>query len=700
MKNLEEQVWFVGATIEGEDQLQRFMENGIWENGYEDKYTELVNSIKVGDRIAIKSTYTRKNNLPFDNHGETVSVMAVKAIGVVTKNFYDGHKVAVQWELMNPFKEWYFFTLWNAIRQVVATDGWMQQNLLEFAFHNEKQDIDRFISFWRDKYGNKEEEQQYEWTKVYEALAKSLLKYKDNRPMLLQGIDTMFHEINMKNPLMKKKGDGIEETLADVCPFTVFGMFNKGLTDKNRRIILEGLVAFLEVDEKVPDSSDGVPVLNNMRSWFFGDDEHREKDDIENLWSLFQIAIELAENYTDENQKQFIELYDKVVNQYGIQWNITFGLYWIKPWDYLTLEGNTRTVLTDKLKIEIPCNSPKKTCTGADYIALIQQLKEQFADEDYPVHSFPELSYKSWKEELEPETSVPTSSPAMEEAAGIAYTEKDFFNEVFSVNENAYETIKSLLRRKKNLILQGVPGAGKTYAAKRIAYSMMGEKDDSRIKILQFHQSYSYEDFIMGFRPDGNGFELKEGPFYQFCKKVSEIPEQEHFFIIDEINRGNMSKIFGELLMLIESDKRGEAVTLTYSNRPFAVPKNLYIIGMMNTADRSLAIIDYALRRRFCFFELEPAFETEGFKKRLLEQGASEELIDKIRNRIGRLNAKISEHANLGKDFRIGHSYFCEYEDSQQWYEEIIKYEIEPLINEYWFDEEDKAKVHVEELLR
>lgn len=702
MKNLEEQVWFVGANIEGEDQLQRFVDAGIWENGYEDKYTELVNSIKVGDRIAIKSTYTRKNSLPFDNKEKAVSVMAVKAIGVVTKNFNDGHKVSVQWELLSPFKEWYFFTLWNTIRQVTASDGWMQQNLIDFTFHNGNQNVDRFLNYplWRDKYGDKAASKQYEWTRIYESLAKALLEYKDNRPALLQGIATMFQKIEMKNPLVKRKEDGTEEALVDVCPFTVFGLFNKGLTDKNRRIVLEGLATFLELEEDIPESSDGVPVLNNMKSWFFGDDAHRAKDDIENLWNLFESAIELAENYTDEKQNHFIELYDKVVNQHGIQWNITFGLYWIKPWDYVTLDGNTREALTAKLKVEVPCNSPKKTVSGAEYIALIQHLKELFADEKYPVHSFPELSYKAWKNELDLGPNIAPPISVIEKTVGKPYTEEDFFKEVFSVNENDYETIKSLIRRKKNIILQGVPGAGKTYAAKRIAYAMMGEKDESRVKILQFHQSYSYEDFIMGFRPNGNGFELKEGPFYQFCKKVEEDPDQEYFFIIDEINRGNMSKIFGELLMLIESDKRGEAVTLTYSNRSFSVPENLYIIGMMNTADRSLAIIDYALRRRFCFFELEPAFEAEGFKKRLLEQGASEELVDKIRNRIGKLNEEISAHANLGKDFRIGHSYFCEYEDSSQWYEEIVKYEIEPLINEYWFDEEDKAKIQVEELLR
>ncbi|WP_415321515.1 AAA family ATPase [Clostridium perfringens] len=279
------------------------------------------------------------------------------------------------------------------------------------------------------------------------------------------------------------------------------------------------------------------------------------------------------------------------------------------------------------------------------------------------------------------------------------YTEVDFLSEVF-ISDKEYETMKGLLKRKKNLILQGDPGVGKTFVAKRLAYSIMGEKDESRVKMVQFHQSYSYEDFVMGYRPSENGFELKEGPFYEFCIKAANEPEKDFYFIIDEINRGNMSKIFGELLMLIESDKRGKSLTLTYSNEEFYVPNNLYIIGMMNTADRSLAIIDYALRRRFCFVELNPAFGTDLFKEKLISQGASNELVSKIISRVGSLNKEIENDRTLGKGFRIGHSYFCNYEEDDSWYEEIIKYEIDPLLREYWFDEEEKAESYIDYLLR
>ena len=541
---------------------------------------------------------------------------------------------------------------------------------------------------------------QYEWTEFYQKIAMALLKYENNRLELLNAINEIFNKVGLKNPLRRKMADGKDEALTDVCPFTVFGLFNKGITDKNRILVMQGLASFLGIKEEVPSSFEGIPVLNNMNSWFFGDEEHRKEDDIDNLWEMFKATINLAEDYTDINKERFINIYDKVIQQHGIQWNITFGLYWIRPWDYLTLDNNTRTALTEKLKIKIPRNSSKKTCLGADYISLVEMMKEKFDDENYPVHSFPELSYKAWNGKIEIATSASIAGVELPiQVEDQTYTKKDFLSDVF-ISEESYDTIRSLLKRKKNLILQGAPGVGKTYAAKRLAYSIMGKKDKSRIKMLQFHQSYAYEDFIMGYRPNGTGFELKKGPFYQFCKLASENLDEDYFFIIDEINRANMSKVFGELMMLIESDKRGEELILTYSDEPFYIPENLYIIGMMNTADRSLAIIDYALRRRFCFFELEPAFETAAFRNHLLSQGASEELINKIKIKIGNINLEIEKDVNLGKGFRIGHSYFCNYVDSERWYEEIIKYEIQPLIKEYWFDEEETAKNYVDELLR
>lgn len=281
-----------------------------------------------------------------------------------------------------------------------------------------------------------------------------------------------------------------------------------------------------------------------------------------------------------------------------------------------------------------------------------------------------------------------------------SYTKENFLAEVF-MEERDYEDLSALLVSKKNIILQGAPGVGKTFAAKRLAYSLMGEKDDSRIAFVQFHQNYTYEDFVMGYKPSGDGFALNNGVFFNFCIEAGKHPDKQYFFIIDEINRGNLSKIFGELLMMIEKNYRGAKVTLAYSGESFAVPENLYIIGLMNTADRSLAIIDYALRRRFAFFTMHPAFSIEaeggpdkinsGFKK-YMESVASTEFNAFIA-KMQALNKEIREDSSLGEGFCIGHSYFCNYGEAKaqeknvkEWLLAIVKYDILPTLREYWFD--------------
>ena len=261
------------------------------------------------------------------------------------------------------------------------------------------------------------------------------------------------------------------------------------------------------------------------------------------------------------------------------------------------------------------------------------------------------------------------------------------------MSEGRYELLKSLVENKLNVILQGAPGVGKTFTAKKLAYSMMGEIDDSRIEMIQFHQNYSYEDFIMGYRPDGANFELKEGIFYRFCQTAANHPSQKYFFIIDEINRGNMSKIFGELLMLIEKDYRGTKATLAYNGMPFSVPDNLYIIGMMNTADRSLALIDYALRRRFSFFEMEPGFNSEGFVQ--YQTAFANDTFNSLIDQVKALNKEIADDKSLGRGFQIGHSYFCGREKdgcTEDWMRAVVEFDILPMLNEYWFDEPTKVQ--------
>lgn len=270
------------------------------------------------------------------------------------------------------------------------------------------------------------------------------------------------------------------------------------------------------------------------------------------------------------------------------------------------------------------------------------------------------------------------------------YSKKEFLNEVF-LDEEKYDTMVSLLAKKKNIILEGAPGVGKTFMAKRLAYSIIGEKNEEKVKLIQFHQSYSYEDFVEGYRPIDSGFKLENGIFYKLCKKALANPTDNYYLIIDEINRGNLSKIFGELLMLIEYDKRGEHLTLAYSEENFSVPENLYIVGLMNTADRSLALIDYALRRRFSFIRIEPAFESEKFIKAFNERFDNN--FNNVIEIIKKINEAIEQDKSLGAGFKIGHSYFCpnlkDRKGNKKDIEDIIFYEILPLLEEYWYDDPD-----------
>lgn len=697
-------------------------------------------------------------------------------------------------------------------------------------------------------------DKRFQWTEFYMELASALLPYKNNRSDLIAKLKTIFADAGMNFPF-KERG---KEVYEDICPFTVFGSFNKGITNANRIALLKQFAKQFSIKAAVPTEFDGIPVVMNLSAWFFAYKENRGEHDIDNLWDLLEKAIAYSDEASTDNKNAFIAAYDTVTKQKMIKWNITMGLYWARPYTFINLDSTNRAFITDVDNMPhyfttIFSDINKGLPNGRNYLFMCEQSKNALNQKEYEYHSFPELSYYAWKSNQSGKTEETTTttvdsniketnywiySPGdnasmwdefykfsimgigwddvtdlkgfsskeeikeymkkvydpsysyknnahclwqfaneikvgdvifvkkgmhkiigkgivtsdyiydtsrstykhirkvdwqnkgewehpgqavMKTLTNISaypdyvqkllalfaediseevseqkeikyplYSKDDFLNEVY-MDEDTYNTLTELLEAKYNVILQGAPGVGKTFAAKRLAYSIMGQKDTSRVAMVQFHQSYSYEDFIQGYRPSKDGFELENGTFYKFCKEAEEDNERPYFFIIDEINRGNLSKILGELMMLIEKDKRGEKIKLLYSNEWFTVPQNVRIIGMMNTADRSLALMDYALRRRFAFFDFAPAFPSEGFKNYLAEKNSPK--LESLITAVESLNNTISADESLGDGFRIGHSYFCtDGEITDEWLKSVVEYEVIPLIKEYWFDEPTKVR--------
>ena len=804
---------------------------------------------------------------------------------------------------------------------------------------------------------------KFTWIECYMEVADKIRQYKNNRIELLNILEDVFCDVNMKFPYMDNG-----KRLADICPFTVMGTFNRGIKNENRTALLRSLKLRLGIKSDIPEYFDGIPVLNNMKSWFFTHEKDQLKNDIQNLWEMFEVALSYADEPNQDKRYQFVEYYDIVTKQSNVKWNLTMAFYWCRPYFYINLDDLNRKFILASGNLPsyfstVFSGIDKKMPDGTKYLFMCEQCTNAIKNGKFGYENIPELSYIAWKssqeslgkksdaeflkwfkpiltalkdldgkatpkavrdkiaqnmnlsqeellttrgksntnkfvndiawarnylayegiidksergiwsltekgrkcemtdqyasdiffkwveinknrvdeeekereevqvhfwiyaagensrmwdefykkgimgigwdvlgrlsdyasrdemisamqEKLDPNKTYKNDSLAtwqfvndmnigdivyvkrgltkvigrgivlsdyfydesraeyknirkvkwtnhgewdhpgqavmktltditqytdyiqklelifMEDAGEALeirkmvtlpkYTEEDFLRDVF-MTKTEYDKLSRLLLKKKNLILQGAPGVGKTYVAKRLAYSIMQEKDNERVMVVQFHQSYSYKDFIMGYRPSGSGFDLVPGPFYEFCKIAQDDTDRDYFFIIDEINRGNLSKIFGELLMLIETEKRGESLRLLYKNELFSVPKNVHIIGMMNTADRGLALIDYALRRRFAFYELKPAFLSDKFEN--MKAIAQNEKYNKLVSKIIKLNKVIESDESLGGGFVIGHSYFCVSEKiTDEDVSAIVEYELIPLIKEYWFDEQTKIK--------
>ena len=283
----------------------------------------------------------------------------------------------------------------------------------------------------------------------------------------------------------------------------------------------------------------------------------------------------------------------------------------------------------------------------------------------------------------------------------LPYSIESILEEGCFIESARLEEILEHFQLKKNLILQGPPGTGKTWLARKLAFALIGHKDEGKVQAVQFHPNLSYEDFVRGWRPSGGGrLDLVDGSLLEMIEAAHSDPDSDYVMVIEEINRGNLAQVFGEMLTLLEVDKRkkSEALALSYrksDGERVYIPDNVYIVGTMNIADRSLALVDLAFRRRFAFEELEPTFGQPWRDWVNLNCRIDTQFLADIEEKLDNLNRQIAEDRNLGRQFRVGHSYVTPsavIPDPLTWFVRVVEKEIGPLLDEYWFDSPETAQ--------
>lgn len=710
--------WFVGV-IWGKgklDQLPRFLAAGIWQNGQADRHVDKVLSMKVGDRIAAKATYTRKNDLPFDSRGNVVSVMAIRAIGTITANHGDGRTVSVDWTALESKREWFFYTERSTVWRVEP--GTTHKNeLIDFTFNDVPQNIDAFRNtpFWSARFGDGDNEAGGpEWlgrVQFYEAVADRLAAFRNDRSRLMEGLHGIAARLSVGMNLTDRFADGSTGPLEDIDPFTVMGLFNRGTTSSNRRAIASEIGQLLGVDVPVPDSFLGVPQFNNQSSWLFNFADGRADGEIDTLWTLFTATLDYLNAYAEDSDVEALE--DEVKSAFDAVRQLPVGaaqlgkaLHWVRPWDCISLDLKTQAYIRDVVGLDLAKYNVASDMTAEDYFALGEDLTVSFEQSDSKVESYPDLVWNALEgDQPEEETHVENLS-----AVETSYTVDSIIEEGCFLDRSELVAMIDKLRSKKNIILQGPPGTGKTWLAKRLAFALMGTRDRTALRAMQFHPNMSYEDFIRGWRPGDDGtLTLVDGPFLELIASAMASPDVQFVLVIEEVNRGNLAQIFGEVLTLLEADKRSEdeALHLTYrrvDDKPVYIPRNVHVIGTMNVADRSLAIVDLALRRRFAFFDLEPQLNDQWLNWVTTRAGLDKGFALKIKASVDELNSEIAKDRNLGTQYRIGHSFFTPEASAvrpnqEEWFRQVVRTEVATLLNEYWFDFPDAAAKSSKQLL-
>ena len=561
----------------------------------------------------------------------------------------------------------------------------------------------------------------YSWADFYPRLADALLTYQDNHDALLDktwavaaasGRPQLFKYLQFD-----RLADGTRGPLRDIDPFTVLGTFNRGIKNEARALIAEAYGDALDLAPPYPQSFAGVPVLNNLNSWFISWEIKRGDRDVVSLWELARAAVDYAAEANEETRERLVAAFDACAH--GGTRKLTMGIYWIRPRTFAAYDS-TNTKFLKKQFPELAAKlSLNATLDGEQFLANTEAVAAWLANPNSPYDSFPELSQAAYNdltaaEPLDSDKSiddpVPPTIDAVVGVPGETYDVSSIRDDGCFIPAAELEPMLERLRSRKNIILQGPPGTGKTWLGRRLAWALCNERGSKRVHVLQFHPSLTYEDFVRGWRPSSaSGLVLADGPFLDMCTEARAHAEHLYVLVIEEINRGNPAQIFGELLTLIEADKRApeQAMSLAYprpNEEPFFVPRNLYLIGTMNVADRSLALVDMALRRRFAFIELKPLF-AEDWVEHVSGLGYDRDLLETYGERLKALNDEITKDNALGRQYCVGHSYFTPSVTLETglttdgWWQRVVDTDVRPLLEEYWFDRSSLAEAACQKLL-